>query len=55
MRTMAMRGERSGGRRDPMVKAQQAGSMQDRTEGPPTLKALADLARLVARSGAPHL
>jgi hypothetical protein len=41
MRTMAMRGERSGGRRDPMVKAQQAGSMQDRTEGPPTLKALA--------------
>jgi ATP-binding cassette, subfamily B, heavy metal transporter len=55
MRTMAMRGERSGGRRDPMVKAQQAGSMQDRTEGPPTLKALADLVRLVGRSGAPQL
>ncbi len=52
---MAMRGERSGGRRDPMVKAQQAGSMQDRTEGPPTLKALADLVRLVGRSGAPQL
>ncbi|GAA0757663.1 ABC transporter ATP-binding protein/permease [Actinomadura yumaensis] len=50
-----MRGERSGGRRDPMVKAQQAGSMQDRTEGPPTLKALADLVRLVGRSGAPQL
>jgi ATP-binding cassette, subfamily B, heavy metal transporter len=55
MRKMAMRGERSGGRRDPMVKAQQAGSMQDRTEGPPTLKALADLVRLVGRSGAPQL
>jgi ATP-binding cassette, subfamily B, heavy metal transporter len=52
---MAMRGERSGGRRDPMFKAQQAGSMQDRTEGPPTLKALADLVRLVGRSGAPQL
>ncbi|MED5537511.1 MAG: ABC transporter ATP-binding protein/permease [Pseudomonadota bacterium] len=38
-----------------MVKAQQAGSMQDRTEGPPTLKALADLVRLVGRSGAPQL
>ncbi|WP_369818805.1 ABC transporter ATP-binding protein/permease [Brevundimonas sp. 374] len=52
---MAIRGERSGGRRDPMVKAQQAGSPQDKTDGPPTLTALADLARLVARSGAPHL
>jgi ABC-type transport system involved in Fe-S cluster assembly fused permease/ATPase subunit len=50
-----MRGERSGGRRDPMVKAQQAGSMQDKTEGPPTLQALMDLTRLVARSGASHL
>ncbi|WP_420197066.1 ABCB family ABC transporter ATP-binding protein/permease [Brevundimonas vesicularis] len=50
-----MRGERSGGRRDPMVKAQQAGSPQDKTDGPPTLTALGDLARLVARSGAPHL
>jgi ATP-binding cassette, subfamily B, heavy metal transporter len=29
--------------------------MQDRTEGPPTLKALADLVRLVGRSGAPQL
>ncbi len=38
-----------------MVKAQQAGSPQDKTDGPPTLTALADLARLVARSGAPHL
>jgi ATP-binding cassette subfamily B protein len=55
MRIMAIRGERSGGRRDPMVKAQQAGSPQDKTDGPPTLTALADLARLVARSGAPHL
>lgn len=52
---MAMRGERSGSRRDPLVKAQQAGSSQDGTEGPPTLKALADLVRLVARSGAPQL
>ena len=50
-----MRGERSGGRRDPMVKAQQAGSMQEKTEGPPTLQALADLVRLVGRSGAPQL
>jgi ABC-type transport system involved in Fe-S cluster assembly fused permease/ATPase subunit len=55
MRIMAIRGERSGGRRDPMVKAQQAGSPQDKTDGPPTLTALADLARLVVRSGAPHL
>ena len=38
-----------------MVKAQQAGSPQNKTDGPPTLTALADLARLVARSGAPHL
>ncbi|WP_354074578.1 ABC transporter ATP-binding protein/permease [Brevundimonas sp. 1080] len=38
-----------------MVKAQQAGSPQDKTDGPPTLTALGDLARLVARSGAPHL
>jgi ATP-binding cassette subfamily B protein len=52
---MAMRGERSGGRRDPMVKAQQAGSMDDKTDGPATLTALADLARLVGRSGAPQL
>lgn len=52
---MAMRGERSGSRRDPLVKAQQAGSSQDGIEGPPTLKALADLVRLVARSGAPQL
>ncbi|MCV0416026.1 MAG: ABC transporter ATP-binding protein/permease [Brevundimonas sp.] len=50
-----MRGERSGSRRDPLVKAQQAGSSQDGIEGPPTLKALADLVRLVARSGAPQL
>ncbi|WP_288757684.1 ABC transporter ATP-binding protein/permease [uncultured Brevundimonas sp.] len=50
-----MRGERSGSRRDPLVKAQQAGSSQDGVEGPPTLKALADLVRLVARSGAPQL
>nr|WP_271165923.1 ABC transporter ATP-binding protein/permease [Brevundimonas intermedia] len=38
-----------------MVKAQQAGSMQEKTEGPATLKALADLVRLVGRSGAPRL
>ena len=50
-----MRGERSGSRRDPLTKAQQAGSSQDKIEGPPTLQALADLARLVARSGAPQL
>lgn len=51
-----MRGvERSGGRRDPMNKAQQAGTTQEKTEGPPTLQALADLARLVGRSGAPQL
>lgn len=55
MARMAMRGERSGSRRDPLVKAQQAGSSQDGIEGPPTLKALADLVRLVARSGAPQL
>ncbi len=55
MARMAMRGERSGSRRDPLVKAQQAGSSQDGVEGPPTLKALADLVRLVARSGAPQL
>ena len=52
---MAMRGERSGSRRDPLTKAQQAGSSQDGIDGPPTLKALADLVRLVARSGAPQL
>lgn len=50
-----MRGERSGSRRDPLTKAQQAGSSQDGIDGPPTLKALADLVRLVARSGAPQL
>jgi len=50
-----MRGERSGRRRDPLVKAQQAGGMQDNTEGPATWKALTDLVRLVARSGAPQL
>jgi len=55
MRRMATRGERSGSRRDPLVKAQQAGSSQDGIEGPPTLKALADLVRLVSRSGAPQL
>lgn len=43
------------GRRDPLVKAQQAGTYQHKTDGPPTLQALADLARLVARSGAPRL
>ena len=44
-----------GSRRDPLMKAQQAGSSQDQVEGPPTLQALADLVRLVARSGAPQL
>lgn len=55
MRIMAIRGERSGGRRDPMMKAQQAGTLQDKADGPPMLQALADLSRLVARSGASHL
>lgn len=38
-----------------MMKAQQAGTLQDKIEGPPMLQALADLSRLVARSGASHL
>ena len=50
-----MRGERSGRRRDPLAKAQQAGMSQENTEGPPTLTALADLMRLVGRSGASRL
>ena len=52
---MAMRGERSGRRRaDPEVRAQLAG-VETRTEGPGTLSALMDLARLVGRSRAPWL
>lgn len=51
-----MRGERSGGRRaDTEVRAQGAGQSPTRHEDPPTLHALADLARLVGRSGAPQL
>ena len=51
-----MRGERSGGRRaDPEVRAQTAGLIPTKSEGPPTFQALADLARLVGRSGAPQL
>ena len=38
-----------------MMKAQQAGTLQDKADGPPMLQALADLSRLVARSGASHL
>ena len=38
-----------------MMKAQQAGTLQDKIDGPPMLQALADLSRLVARSGASHL
>ena len=50
-----MRGERSGRRRaDPEVRAQLAG-VETRTEGPGTLSALMDLARLVGRSRAPWL
>ncbi|MBA4000924.1 ABC transporter transmembrane domain-containing protein, partial [Brevundimonas sp.] len=50
-----MRGERSGRRRaDPEVRAQLAG-VEMRTEGPGTLGALMDLARLVGRSRAPLL
>ncbi|KAK0360938.1 mitochondrial ABC iron transporter Atm1, partial [Friedmanniomyces endolithicus] len=55
MPAMAMRGERSASRRDPTAKAEQAGMAQGDREGPPTLQALADLGRLVARSGAPQL
>jgi ATP-binding cassette, subfamily B, heavy metal transporter len=52
---MAMRGERSGRRRaDPEVRAQMAG-VETRTDGPGTLGALMDLARLVGRSRAPWL
>lgn len=51
---MAMRGERAGRRRDPETKAAQAGVAIPK-EGPPTLGALADLARLVRRSNAPQL
>jgi len=50
-----MRGERAGRRRDPLAKAQQAGVTQDIIDGPPMTKALADLAGLVGRSGAPRL
>ncbi len=38
-----------------MMKAQQAGTLQDKIDGPPMLQALTDLSRLVARSGASHL
>lgn len=51
---MSMRGERSGRKSDPIAKAARAGAA-DRTEGPPTLAALADLIRLVGRSNAPRL
>nr|WP_314434923.1 ABC transporter ATP-binding protein/permease [uncultured Brevundimonas sp.] len=37
------------------MKAQQAGTLQDKIDGPPMLQALTDLSRLVARSGASHL
>ena len=51
---MAMRGERSGRRSDPVAKAAGAGT-PERSGGPGTLPALLDLARLVGRSGAPQL
>ncbi len=52
---MAMRGERSGNRRDPIAKAAQAGTTAAAADGPPTWKALADLIGLVRRSNAPQL
>jgi len=52
---MTMRGvERGGRRRDPETKAQ-AAAVTDIPEDPNTLAALADLVRLVGRSGAPQL
>ncbi|MGQ3069065.1 MAG: ABCB family ABC transporter ATP-binding protein/permease [Brevundimonas sp.] len=48
-----MRGERTG-RRDPVAKAAQAG-LSIPADGPPTWQGLADLIRLVGRSGAPQL
>ncbi|WP_431563843.1 ABCB family ABC transporter ATP-binding protein/permease [Brevundimonas sp.] len=50
-----MRGERSGRRGDSTVKAMAAGQKQAKPEAPPTLQALADLLRVVGRSGAPQL
>ena len=56
MKPMAMRGERSGRRRaEPQARDQPAGVQTDRTDGPNTLGALADLVRLVGRSNAPQL
>jgi ATP-binding cassette subfamily B protein len=55
MAGMAMRGERGAGRRQGSeAKAAQAG-LTTPGDGPPTLKALADLMRLVGRSNAPQL
>lgn len=50
-----MRGERSGRRGDSTVKAMAAGQAELKQEAPPTLQALGDLLRVVARSGAPQL
>ena len=50
-----MRGERSGRRGDSTVKAMAAGQDSAKPEAPPTLQALADLLRVVGRSGAPQL
>ena len=52
---MAMRGERSGRRGDITTRAQQAGVLQEKPEGPGTWQALRDLVRLVGRSRAPQL
>ena len=50
-----MRGERSGRRGDSTVKAVAAGQEPVKQDAPPTLQALADLLRVVGRSGAPQL
>jgi ABC-type transport system involved in Fe-S cluster assembly fused permease/ATPase subunit len=52
---MSMRGERSGRRRDPEARAAQAGVSEQSGDGPGAMAALADLARLVGRSGASRL
>jgi len=52
---MAMRGERTGRRGDSIARAAQAGPVAPVSDSPPTLRALADLVRLVGRSNAPQL
>jgi ABC-type transport system involved in Fe-S cluster assembly fused permease/ATPase subunit len=55
MSAMTMRGEGPGRRRDPEVRARQAGPQDTETRPPQTFGALIDLMRLVGRSGAPQL